>query len=670
MPGQPIGARLFQKSSLEHVRGETKYGDDYYEEGMLIGKVLWSEYPHAEILHIDTQATAQMPGVALILTANDVPGVNQIGIIVRDQPAIAGDKVRMIGDPVAVVFADTEENARQALGKLKVEYKPLPGVFSPEEAALPDAPLIHAKGNLLHSACLQRGDVDHAFREAAVVVEEIYSSPFIEHAFLEPESGIAIPDADGGVTLKIGTQAAFDDQAQLADALAIPKGMVRVIQIPMGGAFGGKAEILLHFFLALGALRSGRPVKMTLTRAESLRTHPKRHAAKMHYKTAVDREGRLLAVEAHSLLDTGAYASLGVDILENMLTFGAGPYYVPNLRLEAKAYYTNNITGGAMRGFGVPQVAFAMESQMDAMARALRMDPFKIRYLNALEVGLPLASDHILESSVGIKQTIQAVQEKLGELKIEKNGKKIGIGVASSLKNIGYGHGVFEDAGAIVELTSEGRYLVRVGLSDFGQGALIAMAQIAGQALEANPTSIEVIGADTLTSPPTGPTTASRQTFLTGNAIINACEKLKQKIFAFGEDELRLPASELRLVGDELIHSVSGQRFKLSEIKTQLSAEARYKSIPTIGFEQELETSFGDPQSRRTHVAYSYATHAAIVEVDEKTGRVKVLTFIAAHDVGRAINPQIIEGQIAGGVMMGIGYALGRIHSQRRNQPD
>jgi len=654
-----IGASVVGKGLLAKVAGEAKYGDDLYEEGMLFGKVLWSAHPHAEIVGIESEAAEKMPGVRLVLTAKDVPGVNKIGILHRDQPAIASDKVCFIGDPVAVVFAETEEIAEQAVHQIQVEYRPLPGVFSPEEAAAPGAPLIHETGNLCHQAYIERGDVEKAFQEATVVVEQTYTTPFIEHAFMEPESGVARPTDDGGVTVEIGTQCAFDDRAQLAEALALPVEKIRVKQIPMGGAFGAKEDIILHFFLALGALRSGRPAKMTLSRQESMRTHPKRHASKMHYKTAVGADGRLLTVEAHSVIDTGAYSSLGPDILENMLTFGAGPYYVPNLCLEAKAYFTNNIPAGAMRGFGVPQVTFAMESQMDAMARALRLDPFEFRLLNALDVGLLLASDHILESSVGIKRTLEAARDALCHPTPPSSEKKLGVGVASALKNIGFGHGTIEEAGAIAELTEEGSFRVRVGISDFGQGSLTAIAQIAAQELDVAYGQVEVLGADTALTPPTGPTTASRQTYLSGNAVIAACRQLKKKILKLAGEEFGVPTQELQIKQGKLIHLPSGRRFDLGILHGNLRAEERFRTPQTAPFSEEPsrweQEGFA---SRRTHWAYSYVTHVAIVEVDEDTGGVKVLKFIAAHDVGRAINPQIIEGQIAGGVMMGLGYAL------------
>ncbi len=656
--GDVVGARLVGKDILSKVTGQIQYADDVSEEGMLYGRVLWSDHPHAEILGIDTAAAAQLPGVRAVLTAKDVPGVNRIGILRRDQPAIA-DRVRFIGDPVAVVIAETEEIARQAVERLVVDYRPLPGVFTPTDAAAPNAPLVHETGNLCHQESIERGNVREAFQKAAVVVEQTYTTPFVEHAFLEPESGIARPTENGGVLIEIGTQCAYDDQAQLCDALALPPEKVRVVQRPMGGAFGGKEDIILHFFLAVGALRTGHPVKMTLERQESLRTHPKRHACTMRYKTAASADGHLLAVESDIVLDTGAYASLGPDILENMLTFGAGPYYVPNLQLAAKAYYTNNVPGGAMRGFGVPQVTFAMESQMDAMARALKMDPFAFRRLNALDVGLALASGHILESSVGIKSTLDAAQAALRTVALPASGKKVGVGVACAVKNLGFGHGVAEDAGAIVELMPQGTFRVRVGISDYGQGSLTAMAQIAAQALGVPYARIKVLGADTALAPRTGPTTASRQTYLSGNALVAACDKLKTKILQYAKEELGLPADGLELKGGKLVHVPTGKSVDLSAVQSHLIAEERFLAPATVPFLREASRA-GTPEQRlqRTHWAYSFSTHVAIVEVDEATGVVRVAQFIAAHDVGRAINPQVIEGQIAGGVSMGIGYGL------------
>jgi CO/xanthine dehydrogenase Mo-binding subunit/aerobic-type carbon monoxide dehydrogenase small subunit (CoxS/CutS family) len=668
--GEHISATMLSRDAVGLVTGSTRFGDDVQMEGMLHGKILWATHPHAEILNIDTSEAQAMEGVALVVTARDIPGKNQAGLIFRDQPAIAADKVRYIGDSLAAAFAESREIAEAALKRIRVEYRPLPGVFSPEEAAQPDAPRVHAidkaptaKGNLLHHAKIERGDVEAAFQQCAVVVEETYTTPFIEHGFLEPESGIAFPSQDGGVTLHIGTQCAFDDRTQLSEILNMPEEKIRVVQLPMGGAFGGKEDMILQQYLALGALLSGRPVKMVLTREESLRVHVKRHPAWMRFKTGADRAGHVLAVEADITLDTGVYASLGVDVLENTLVFGAGPYYVPNVKLEGWAWYTNNVLAGAMRGFGANQVAFALEQQMDAMARALGIDPFEFRMINALDVGLLTAADHVLEEGIpGIKETIQAARERFRQVQVlaSGNGKRIGVGVACAVKNIGYGHALPESAGAILELDARGCATLRASQHEYGQGARAALVQLVARELGVKPGRIELIGPDTALTPPTGPTTASRQTFLTGNAVVLACQALKQEIFSHAAEVLEVDPAGLELRQDRVVDPDSGREVPLGELGERFVVERRYTPPRSAALLEGEASHLGqsDFESRPTHWCYAYNTQVAVVEVDTTSGEVRVLTVISANDVGKIINRQAIEGQIHGGVMMGLGYAL------------
>ncbi len=665
-PARSVGAFFIRKDAVDKVTGQTKYSGDIAPENTLYGKILWSAHPHAEILGLDTSAAEAMEGVALVLTAKDIPGKNQLGILKRDQPAIADKKVRYIGDPVAAVFAETEEIAQAALEKIVVDYRPLPGVFSPEEAAREDAPLVHEEGNLLHHALIERGDVEAAFEQCAVVFENFYQTPFVEHAFMEPEAGLGLPDEDGGVTVKLGTQCVFDDRTQLSEVLALPEEKIRVVQLPMGGAFGAKEDILMQQFLALGALQSGRPVKIVFTRQESLRTHPKRHRAWMRFKTGADKDGHVLAVKADIVADTGAYASLGVDVLENMVVFACGPYYVPHVRLEGWAWYTNNMPAGAMRGFGANQVEFALETQMDMMARALKMDPFEFRHLNGLATGLPTAADHVLEPGVaGIKETIVAAKETLDKTGRPKSTdkKKIGIGVACGVKNIGFGHGFPESAGAIVKLKADGSVQLFVTHHEYGQGALTAQAQLVAAELGVPFQRIEVQTPNTALTPPTGPTTASRQTFMTGNAVVMACRALKEELFGHAAEALEADPAQIVLQGDRLLDRATGKQIPLSALGAEFVAEKRYETPPTAPLLEEEASHYGKPTtnvscSRPTHWCYAYGTHVAIVEVDAERGQVKVLKVIAAHDVGRALNPPAIEGQIQGGVVMGMGYAL------------
>jgi CO/xanthine dehydrogenase Mo-binding subunit/aerobic-type carbon monoxide dehydrogenase small subunit (CoxS/CutS family) len=662
-PAEQGNATMLARDAIGLVTGTTLFSADIKLEEMLHGKILWAAYPHAEILNIDISEAEAVAGVVAVITARDIPGKNQAGIVIRDQPAIASDKVRYIGDTVASVFAETPEIATLALEKIKVDYRPLPGIFSPVEASKSDAPKIHPKGNLLRHAKIERGDVQAAFNRCAVVLEETYTTPFIEHGFLEPEAGVAFPSGDGGLTIQMGSQCVFDDRTQLSEILAMPEENIRVMQLPMGGAFGGKEDMIIQQHLALAILRTGRPAKIVLTREESLRAHPKRHAANMHFKTGADQEGHVLGISAEITLDTGAYASLGIDILENTLVFAAGPYYVPNLRLEGWAWYTNNVPGGAMRGFGVNQVAFALEMQMDAMARALGIDPFEFRMRNALDVGLPTAADHILEEGVvSIKQTIEAAREAFHQITIQpsSNGKRIGIGVASAVKNIGFGHGLAEEAGVILELQADGHCCVRASQHEYGQGARAGLVQLVTAELGLPAELVQIIGPDTALTPPTGPTTASRQTFLTGNALVMACRALKEEVFNHAADLLDVEPKELTLRQDRVVHIPSNREVPLAALGERFSVQKRYAAPRSTPLLEDEPSRFSKPdfESRPTHWCYAYNTQVAVVEVDIQTGEVKVLTVISANDVGKALNRQAIEGQIHGGVMMGLGFAL------------
>jgi CO/xanthine dehydrogenase Mo-binding subunit/aerobic-type carbon monoxide dehydrogenase small subunit (CoxS/CutS family) len=649
--------------SIKKVTGACVYADDIVLDDMLYGQILWAAHPHAKILNIDTAEAEAMNGVALVLTSKDIPGLNQAGLVVRDQPAIAAEKSRYIGDGVASVFAESPQIAKDALDRIYVEYELLPGVFTPQDAARPGAPKVHTDGNLVKHASIVRGDVDKVFTECEVVIENTYTTPFTEHAFLEPESGVAYPDTDGGVILEIGSQTVFDDRTQLSEILNLPEDKIRVIQAPQGGSFGGKEDLILQQHLALAALRTGRPVKITLTREESMRVHAKRHPAWMRFKTGADKNGHVLGIEADITLDAGAYKSLSVDVLENTVVFACGPYFVPNLRIDGKAWYTNNVLSGAMRGFGVNQVAVALEQQMDTMARALEIDPFEFRAINAVVAGLPTGADHVLEKGVdGIKETILAAQNAYQQILLPEaeNGKKIGVGVASALKNVGFGHGIQESADAKVRLNANGDVQLNITHHEYGQGGWAGQIKIASNQLGIPVNKIEVLPPDTGVTPPTGPTTASRQTYLTGNAIVMACQSLKEEINARAAEVLDADPQGLAWEGNRVVDEVTGNGVELKELGDQFIVEKKYTSPPTDQILEDEESHYGksDFKSRVTHVMYSYTTQVAIVEVDTRTGDVKVLTIIAANDVGKALNMQIIKGQIEGGVMMGLGYAL------------
>ena len=655
--------------AIQKVTGETRFAGDMVMEGMLHGKILWSEHPHAEVLSVDTSKALAVPGVVDIVTAWDIPGINRAGAIegFRDQPAIAGagQKARYIGDSVASVFAETEEIAEEALKKIKVEYKVLPAVFSPQEAAAPDAPKVHEKGNLVIHSRIERGDVEAAFKDCAVVIEHDYYTPRIEHAFLEPESGMAYPAEDGVITVHMGTQSIFDERSQAAEILGVPEEKVRVVGTPVGGAFGGKGDPLLIPHLAMGAWKTQRPVRLVLSREESLRVHSKRHAANMHFKTGADKDGHILAIDYTVVADTGAYMSFGADVLENMVVFAAGPYYIPNVRLDGKAWYTNNVLCGGMRGFGANQVAYALEVNMDEMARELDMNPFDFRYLNGWDAGLPTAADHVLEPGIeGIKETILAARDTFSKITLpdpSDSKKKIGVGVACGVKNVGFGHAIPEGAGAVIEMDKDGYVTLQTSHLEYGQGGHGGQVKLIVDELGVPVDHIKIFGPDTAITPPTGPTAASRQTFLSGNATVMACKKLKDDLFGRAAEILDEPPEKLKFEGSKIVEPGSGKSMELTELGEKFIYKDAYDAPKTDGFLPPGEVSnYGKKGfvSRMTHWQYGYTTQVAVVEVDTESGEVKVLKVIAAADLGKILNPEIFEGQIHGGVSHGLGYAL------------
>ncbi len=671
--GSGVGAPAPRLGGLERATGELRFTADLSVPEQLYGRVLRSPYPHAELLAIDVSRARRMPGVAAVLTAADVPGARTFGLMVADQPVLAFDRVRSVGDAVAAAYAETEAQAEAALREIEVTWRELPVVDSPEAALRPGAPQLYPNGNLLRQVHIRKGDVEAGFAQAEVIVEGAYRTPFVEHAYLEPEAALALPDGAGGVTVHVGSQGPWLDRKQVAEALALPLERVRVVHMPVGGAFGGKEDITLQILAALGAVRTGRPVKMVLSRAESLRVSTKRHAEVLHYRTGAMRDGRLVALEATIYADTGAYASLGPSVLFRSASFGTGPYEIPHVRIDAYAAYTNNVMAGAMRGFGNPQVTFAAEVQMDELARRLGMDPFALRRKNALRPGSLTGTGDLLEESVGALATLEAVEQELARTPrpAPLPGWKIGIGVASAYKNVGLGGGANDEAEAAVELAPEGTLWVRVGCADLGQGAETAMAQIASEVTGVPLAAIRVHAGDTALDPPGAMTTASRETFITGNAVLQAAQAWRAQCLEAAGALLRRPAADLDLRAGRIILLKDGQPLlTLAELAVQsdpIRAHSHYRAPATAPY-RPGEGEPADPAQGRLHFAYCFGAQAAMVAVEEATGRVQVLKIIAAHDAGRILNPQSVEGQIEGGVVMGLGYALSEEFVLRQGQ--
>jgi len=664
----PVGRSVLRKDAVAKATGETRYAADMSLQGMLHGKVLWSPVVHARILGVDTTVAGNMPGVHAILTAKDVPDPNRFGLITADQPILADDRVRFLGDAIAVVFADTPVQATAAVETIQVSYEELPLVLSPEEALAGGAIQLHEGGNLLDHTAVRVGDVQAGFAQADVVVEGTYSTPQVEHAYLEPEAGMAAVTDDGRVTIWSGTHEPAKIQAQVTAALNVLVDQVRVVHVPTGGAFGAKHDVLLQIFLALGAVYTGRPVHMALSRAESLRVHPKRHAFTMHYKTGARRDGTITAMEAKIIGDGGAYASESAPVMWIAMGMACGPYAMTNVALDGYVTYTNNPTAGAMRGFGIPQVTFAVESQMDRLARELDLDPFEIRLRNALDIGKVHGTGYVLRERTVFPDLLRAVREAARDLPPARPGKRRGVGVACGIKNTGLGYGRDPGAGAAVEVTAEGKILVRVGTVELGQGLETMAAQVAAQCLGVDYAQVQVIAGDTGETPYGGPTIASRGTYVAGSAVHQAATALRGQLVSRAAETFTLPVEAILfedghfidVLSEEMLGTLEDLARVARERGWALSERTHYMppaahALRTLPCNASCQLA---PPQLNTHFGLAFTVQVAVVDVDEATGDVQVVKLIIGHDGGRVIHPQNVEAQLEGGAIMGMGYAL------------
>jgi CO/xanthine dehydrogenase Mo-binding subunit/aerobic-type carbon monoxide dehydrogenase small subunit (CoxS/CutS family) len=660
-----VGKPVPKLDASPKASGAFVYADDLVIEGMAFAKIIWSEHAHAEVISVNTKEAEAAEGVIAVLTAKDVPGRNVYGTLQPDQPVFCDAKVRFVGDVIALVVANSEAQAAEAAELVEVEYRKLPGVFSAEAALAEGAVRVHEQGNLHARLNVNQGDIADGFAQADVIIEESYATPFVEHAYLEPESGLATIDAEGVITIRMASQFVTAHRGIVAESLGVPPEKINLVHIQPGGAFGAKNDISLHILLGLATLKTGRPVKMTLTRYESLRSHAKRHAMKIHMKMGATRSGKLTAVEADIIADTGAYASEGIVVLGQAVVFCGGPYVIPNVSIVGTTVYTNNVPAGAMRGFGIPQVAFATEVMMDALARRLNIDPFEFRELNAVEEGSVTCAGQILRDSVPLKQTISLARKAVAGAPPPREGWKRGVGVACSYKNVGVGLGLHMDSGgAKLELSPEGQLLVYTGGVDLGQGSDTTLAQIAAQATGIPFGLVQVAPVDVFSSPDGGVTSASRTTYVSGNAIVEAGKKLRNAMIDYAAPRLDSDATKV-VLQDGRFSNGGGKSLDLKELLRQadgegirFSAEHHYDSPPTYELWHHGPPDPNAPKGSDYFFTYSYATQVAIVDVDEHLGQVEVVKIVAAHDVGRAINPLGIEGQIEGSCLMGMGYAL------------
>jgi CO/xanthine dehydrogenase Mo-binding subunit len=570
--------------------------------------------------------------------------------------------VRCIGDPIALVAAETREAAQQAAESIVVVYEDLPAVFDPEEALRPGAPLIHEKGNLLGKRVVKRGSPDAAFKEADVVVERIYTTPHIEHTYLEPDAGLAYVDPDGIVVVYASTQNPHYDQKDVADLLGLDESKVRIVQAATGGGFGSKLDLNVQGFVGLAAYLLNRPARMTYTREEAYLCTSKRHPIKIYYKSGATRDGRLVAADIRIIGDTGAYASYGLAVVSRSAVHATGPYEVPNLRAESIFAYTNNPIAGAMRGFGVPQMAFAHESQMDLLAEALGISPLEFRLRNCYRIGSLTSTMQELKASVGIRATLEAVApyyNQSGKEKMPDSATYVrrGVGIGSMIYGIG-NTGVQNPATAHMELTNDGRITLFTGAADMGQGSSTVLSQIAAEELGLSPEEIHLVVADTLFTSSAGASSASRQTYISGNAVLEAAKKLKEVLLTEAAMILKIDRGDL-IVEAGRVHSRENPENAVSFERIARRAHRTGLPLKWQGYFDPATTSL-DPETGAgvPYATYAFASHVAEVEVNIVSGEVKVLRIVAAHDVGKAINPRNVHGQIYSGVAMGVGFAL------------
>ena len=661
-----IGHSQVRPDGVEKVTGKAVYTDDLVFDGMLFAAVKRSGVPHAIVRSIDIKRAQAAPGVVAVLTAQDIPGSHYHGLVIPDWPVMVGvgERVRYVGDAIAIVAAGTQEAATQAASLIEVEFDLQPVITDPVKSLQADAPALFEAGNLLKHIKVRKGNMDQGFAQADVILEHTFHTPITEHAFIEPECSIAVPLPNGRMEIYVGSQIPYQDREQVARALGWPEERVRVVGQLMGGGFGGKEDIAGQIHAALLANRTGRPVKLLFDRHESMLVHPKRHATQIRVKIGAKNNGRLTAVETELYGDTGAYASLGEKVMTRATTHSAGPYDVPHVRADCYAMYTNNPPAGAFRGFGVIQSAFAMESMMDMLAETLGLDRIELRRMNALKVGSITNTGQELRDSVGLIECIDKTEAQMrsiiGNQPLFASRKVPGApalrrawGFATAYKNTGLGGGSPDKSSAEVELYADGSMEVRTSAAELGQGLVSVLQMIVAEELSVPLDTVRVLVMDTDLTPDGGPTTASRQTYVTGNAARLAARSLRQAINSTLAEKYDLPPEKIRY-SEGLAH-VDGHTISLGDIALEMKSQGQE---PRAMYEYWAPETKPLGQGGDMHFAFSFAAQAAEVEVNTLTGEVRVLRVISTNDVGQIINALGLNGQVEGGVMMGLGNAL------------
>ncbi|WP_255953658.1 xanthine dehydrogenase family protein molybdopterin-binding subunit [Streptomyces odontomachi] len=686
-----IGASAPRPDGTLKVTGEFAYSSDMWHEDMVWGHILRAPLAHAEIVSIDTSEALALPGVYAVMTYDDLPtDVRHYGLELKDTPVLAHRKVRHHGEPVAMLAADHPETARRAAAKIRVDYRELPLVTDETTALAPDAPVLHPgrtdahiahapHPNVVHRQPVVRGDVEAAARRADVVVTGEYTFGMQDQAFLGPESGLAVPGEDGGVDLYIATQWLHSDLQQIAPVLGLPPEKVRMTLSGVGGAFGGREDLSMQIHACLLALRTGKPVKIVYNRFESFFGHVHRHPATLRFEHGATRDGRITHMRARIVLDGGAYASSSPAVVGNAASLCAGPYDIENVDIEALALYTNNPPCGAMRGFGAVQACFAYEAQMDRLAAALDLDPVAFRQLNAMEQGSIMPTGQRVDAPAPVAELLRRVKARPlpperhwettegvdvrqlpGGLSNTTHGEGVvrGVGYAVGIKNVGYSEGFDDYSTARVRLEvigGEPVATVHTAMAEVGQGGVTVHAQIARTELGVSRVTIHP--ADTRVGS-AGSTSASRQTYVTGGAVRHACEQVRTRVLErgrrrFGSHHPAWATAELLLEDGKVVTDGGEVLADLADVigDEVVELEREWRHRPTEPFDPTTGQGNG-------HVQYSFAAHRAVVDVDTELGLVKVVELACAQDVGRAMNPLAVIGQIQGGSVQGLGIAV------------
>lgn len=662
-PFTNIGKNIERVGVRQKAKGEPMFSADLMLQSPLVLKVLRSGRPHAEILGIEVSEALKVPGVAGVFTAADIPGKNLTGIIVKDQPLLAADTVRSAADPVALVAAETEEAAALALEKIEVRYRDLPAVFDPVQAMAAGAPQIHAKGNIVTTRTIRRGETEAAFRRCRSVIERTYRTAMVEHNYLEPDAGAGFVDEDGTLVIMASTQNPHYDHKEVVALLGLADEKVRVIQAATGGGFGSKLDLNVQGFIALALYHLKRPVRCVYSREETYLATAKRHPLVMRMKTGTDERGRLLALEAEIICDTGAYASYGPAVVNRAPVHATGPYVIENVDIRSCGVYTNNPFCGAMRGFGTPQIAFAHESQIDLHAKELGLDPLELRLANCLRPGATTATGQVLTASVGIGDCLEAIRPHYDAARRDwvrgSAGpfKRRGVGIGAMWYGIG-NTGVQNPSTARIEMGLDGGVTLFTGCADIGQGSSTVLCQIAAEVLGIGAHEVRLVAADTQTTTNAGATSASRQTYISGNAVTQAAGQLAEILKTEAASKLKAAKPQLRLdSGGVCVSDQPGRRVSFADLARRIQSKGA--PLSWQGY-FDPETVPLDPENGQgaPYATYAFAAQLALLTVDVLTGEVVVEKIVAAHDVGTAVHPENVIGQICGGVAMGLGFAL------------